>query len=154
MPKRQPHQAITSSVYSTLTPPVALTPTESSLLHLHHNELLLRAPSKVALFHQQPLQTYGTSANRASTARKTIARPNYKEICPQQVSLVPVRKTTINFSNAPHVAPIQVTSNNSQIGDTKSEKVLPATAAKSIVVLPWKVSKQSNASGETSASKQ
>uniref|UniRef100_A0A0E0MEY7 Uncharacterized protein n=1 Tax=Oryza punctata TaxID=4537 RepID=A0A0E0MEY7_ORYPU len=34
----------------------------------------------VALFHQQSLQTYGTSTNRASNARKTIARPNYKEI--------------------------------------------------------------------------
>uniref|UniRef100_A0A0E0L0N4 Uncharacterized protein n=1 Tax=Oryza punctata TaxID=4537 RepID=A0A0E0L0N4_ORYPU len=39
------------------------------------------------------------------------------------------------------------------IGDTLSEKVLPAIATKRIVVLHWKVSKQSNASDETSASK-
>uniref|UniRef100_A0A0E0LL34 Uncharacterized protein n=1 Tax=Oryza punctata TaxID=4537 RepID=A0A0E0LL34_ORYPU len=46
-----------------------------------------------------------------------------------------------------------MSSNKPQIGDTLSKKALPATSTKRIVVLPWKVSKQSNASGETSASK-
>uniref|UniRef100_A0A0E0LUB4 Uncharacterized protein n=1 Tax=Oryza punctata TaxID=4537 RepID=A0A0E0LUB4_ORYPU len=91
--------------------------------------------NKVTLFHQQPLQTYGTSTNRASNARKTTARPNYKET--QRTSLRP----NLDVQYKP------------QIGDNLSEKVLPTTAAKRIVVLPWKVSKQNNASDETSASK-
>uniref|UniRef100_A0A0E0LBZ8 Uncharacterized protein n=1 Tax=Oryza punctata TaxID=4537 RepID=A0A0E0LBZ8_ORYPU len=99
-------------------------------------------------------QTYGTNTNRASNARRTTAHPNCKETqCPQQVSLGLVHKTAINSSDASHFAPIQMSSSKPQIGDTLSEKVLPATAAKSIVVLPWQVSKQSSTSGETSASK-
>uniref|UniRef100_A0A0E0MF62 Uncharacterized protein n=1 Tax=Oryza punctata TaxID=4537 RepID=A0A0E0MF62_ORYPU len=115
---------------------------------LHHNELSSRAPSKVALFHQQLLETYGTSTNRASNARRTTARPNCKETVHSSI-----HETAMNFSNAPCVASIQMSSNDSQIGDTKSEKVLATTTAKSIVILRWKVSKQSNASGETATNK-
>uniref|UniRef100_A0A0E0L2R9 Uncharacterized protein n=1 Tax=Oryza punctata TaxID=4537 RepID=A0A0E0L2R9_ORYPU len=122
MPRRQSHQAIASSVCSTLTPPVASAPIESGLIQRKNTRKTSdnsRVPSKVALFHQQPLQTYGASTNRASNARRITACPNCKETvyssssAAQPVSPAPVHKTAINSSNALRVAPILMSTSKS-----------------------------------------
>uniref|UniRef100_A0A0E0KNC0 Uncharacterized protein n=1 Tax=Oryza punctata TaxID=4537 RepID=A0A0E0KNC0_ORYPU len=73
---------------------------------------------------------------------------------PQQVSSTLGHTTAINSSDAPRIAPIQMSNSKSQIGDTMSKKVLVATTPKKVVIFPWKVNTQSNAFVGIPASKE
>uniref|UniRef100_A0A0E0KNV2 CCHC-type domain-containing protein n=1 Tax=Oryza punctata TaxID=4537 RepID=A0A0E0KNV2_ORYPU len=175
-PKRK-HPQVIHTVCSILTPPIASAPTKSGLIqpkntrktsdnsrHLNvklpPQRVIVKGTSKgsivppvtAAKLQNQHQQGKQCQENNSSPQRQRDS--TLRQQCPQQVSPALVHKTTINFSNAPRVAPIQMSSNNSQIGDTKSKKVLPATTAKRIVTHPWRVSAQSNVSGETATSKQ
>uniref|UniRef100_A0A0E0L0L4 CCHC-type domain-containing protein n=1 Tax=Oryza punctata TaxID=4537 RepID=A0A0E0L0L4_ORYPU len=141
MPKCQPHQAITNTIYNTLTPPLASAPIASGLIqpkntrktsdnnyHLNGTVkgriLPLVTASNLRSQHRQGKQCLGNNSSPQLQRDSTLLQ-QYQ----QQVSPAPVHKTAIKFSNTPCVATIQMSSSKPQNGGTLSEKVLPTSAA-------------------------
>lgn len=115
-------------------------PNRHVITKLPPRQIVIKGTGKILFFEQQPLQSYRTSkCKQCQENNKSLQLQGDTTILQhhrQQMSLAPGYTTAINSGDAPHVAPIQMSSNKSQVSDTMSKKIIPATAAKKIVILP------------------